>query len=365
MKVAIAILVYLVFELFNTFVAIPYNSMGGLATNIDSDRRSINVARNLGGCFGAAIGAVACLPLVRLFGGLDSKGNIISDPCPEGTFLSGMFKSQSARGFFFAAIVMGVVIILGSFAHYFTTKERVKQQSEDESHLSFKVIVKTLISCRSWVFNALYIICYGVINVLIMSSINYYATYVMGSTGASTVIMAAYLVTSIAMSLLTSPIDKALGRKKTMMLSALIFIAGKIWFVVDPFSVGAIYVNAISVGISLTIAFVMFNTNRNNIADLVEWRGGRRMDSMVSTVDNLASKLATAGASLLMTTCLGAAGFDAQIEVQPAAAITTINAMLGWVPMVAAVLMFVVVMFLDIDKEMAEMRTAKAALETE
>lgn len=360
LKIALAIIVYLVFELFNTFVAIPYNSMGGLATNRDSDRRSINVARNMGGCIGSGIGAVACLPLVKLFGGLDAQGNIVTDSCEKGTFLSSFFSSQSARGFFFAALVMGVVCIVGSFAHYFTTKERIKQEVEDESHLSFAAIVKILFGCRSWVFNMFYIICYGVVNMLIMSSINYYATYVMGSTGAATLIMAVYLVTAIVVTLLTGPIDKALGRKKMMMMAAFVMIIGKIWFVINPYSAGAIYVNAISFGIGITIAFIMFNTNRNNISDLVEWQSGRRIDSMVSTVDNLASKLATAGASLLMTSMLGAAGFDAALPVQPDTAIQTINALLGWVPLVISVLMLIVAYFLDIEKEMKDMHTAKS-----
>lgn len=47
--VILALVIYFIFESFNTFVAIPYNSMGGLATNRDADRRSINVYRNLGG----------------------------------------------------------------------------------------------------------------------------------------------------------------------------------------------------------------------------------------------------------------------------------------------------------------------------
>jgi Na+/melibiose symporter-like transporter len=77
MKLAIAIAIYFLFELFNTFAAIPYNSMGGLATNRDSDRRAINVARNLGGCVGSGIGGVALYPLLNLFGGLDANGNVI------------------------------------------------------------------------------------------------------------------------------------------------------------------------------------------------------------------------------------------------------------------------------------------------
>ena len=59
LKFGIAISIYFLFELFNTFAAIPYNSMGSLATNRDEDRRAINVARNLGGCVGSAIGSLA------------------------------------------------------------------------------------------------------------------------------------------------------------------------------------------------------------------------------------------------------------------------------------------------------------------
>ncbi|MDR1892938.1 MAG: MFS transporter, partial [Oscillospiraceae bacterium] len=43
LTISVSIAIYVVFELFNTIVAIPYNSLGGLATNRNSDRRSINV----------------------------------------------------------------------------------------------------------------------------------------------------------------------------------------------------------------------------------------------------------------------------------------------------------------------------------
>ena len=346
LKLAIAMSIYFLFELFNTFAAIPYNSMGSLATNRDADRRAINVARNLGGCLGSAIGAVAMYPLLGLFGGLDEKGNIIDgDP--------------GKNAFFYAAIVMGAVCILGSLAHYFTTRERVKQESADESKISIITAFKMLLSCKSWVINTLYIICYGTLNLLIMSSINYYATYVIGSSSAATIIMALYLVISVVFSLLSIPIDKKLGRRKTMISSAVVYVLGKIWFVIDPFSWGAILVNAVSVAYAMTLAFVLFNTNRNNIADLIEWQSGRRIDSLVSTCDNLASKLSKAGANLLMTGALAAAGFNADLDVQPEPAITTLNAMLGWVPMVIAIVMLVVVFFHPIEKEMAAMHAEK------
>ena len=348
LKLGIAVAVYFLFELFNTFAAIPYNSMGSLATNRDSDRRAINVARNLGGCIGSAIGALALYPLLGLFGGLDEAGNVLQD-------------TARRTAFFFAAIVMGAARIIGSLAHYLTTRERIHEQKEAESKIRFLDAVKMLLHCRSWVMNALYVICYGMLNLLIMSTINYYATYVLGSAAAATPILAVFLVMSVIAPLLAIPIDKKIGRKHTMILSAAVYLTGKIWFILDPYSMGAIYVNSVTVAFSMALAFVCFNTNRNNIADLVEYQSGRRIDSLVSTCDNLAAKLSKAGTNLLMTGALAAAGFNADLPAQPQTAVNTICALLGWVPMLVAAVMLAVVCFHPIEKEMTAMERGKEA----
>ncbi len=321
--------------------------MGSLATDRDSDRRSINIYRNLGGCVGSGIGAVACLPLLKLFGGLDDGGNLID--------------GSSARGFLCTAMVMGAVCIFGCLVHYFTTRERVKQISNNEERISVKAAAQMLFGCKSWVLNMVYIICYGVNNVLIMSPITYYATYVMGSTSAATTIQAVYLVVSIVATLLCGPIDRALGRKGTMIFAAAVLILGKIWFIFNPFSLSAMYMNTVTVGIGLAITFVMFNTNRNNIADLIEWKSGRRIDSLVSTGDNLAAKLAQAGVTQLLTLSLHVAGFSEALSTQFPSTIHTINALLGWVPALVTVVMLLVLLKMDIEKDMREMNAEKAA----
>ncbi len=341
-KFGIALAIYFLFELFNTFAAIPYNSMGALATNIDADRRSINIARNLGGCVGSAIGSLALYPLLGLFGGLNEQGNVTADEAGQ-------------TAVFCAAIVMAVVCVIGSFAHYFTTRERVKPVNGDDTNISFLEAAKMLLRCKSWVVNMLYVICYGILNLLIMSNINYYATYVLGSSAAATPILAAFLVVSVISTILAGPIDAKLGRRKTMVLSAGMYVVGKIWFVLEPYSMGAIYCNGIFTAFAMSLAFVLFNTNRNNIADLVEYQNGRRIDSLVSTCDNLGAKLSKAGTSLAMTGVLAAAGFVEKAESQPQPAIDTICALLGWVPMVVAAIMLVVVWFHPIEKEMAAM----------
>lgn len=342
-KLVCATLIYLLFELVNTLGDIPYTSMAGLATTNDSERRAINVARNIGAGVGSAIGSVALYPLLNLFGGLDSDGNILPGKL-----------GQSA--FFKASIIIGFVCIAGCLFHYFTTKERIKPITKENAKIKVSEVVRVLLGCRSWVMNMLFVVCYNVLNLLVMSTINYYATYVIGSSAAATPILACYLVISLIASVVSIPIDKALGRRKTMILATIIHMLGKIWFMFDPFSIGAVYVNASCVGFSIALAYVAFNTNRNSIADLLEKRSGKRIDGIVATSENFISKLSKAGVNLLMTTTLSIAGFNAELNVQPDNAIYTLTALLGIVPFFVAIGMFFVSYFHPIEKEVAEMK---------
>ena len=343
--IAIAALGYFLFELLYTATDIPYNCMAGLATHADDERRSINVHRNIGSCVGTAIGAVACFPLLNLFGALDDNGNL--DP------------TNGSRGFFLTSCVMAAVCIGGCLIHYFTTKERVVPENEEEEHVGMLHVFKVLYSYRPFVMNTLYILFYGIINLSLLTCLTYYCTYVLGSADDVTVIEAAYLVASLVTTLFVSRIDAKLGRKKTMLLGAVFFVIGKIWFVTNPYSLPALYVNCISTGVAVAITFVMFNTNRNNLSDLVEWREGRRYDGMIGTADNLSTKLGEALATKILTGALAAAGYNADLTVQPDSAIRAINAMLGWVPALFGVCMFITILFLNIDGELKKMHAEK------
>lgn len=333
--------IFFVYEIANTFRGIVYNGMGGLASSDDNDRKQINAYRSLGGCIGSGIGSVAVTPIVKLFGGLQEKNAIIG--------------KGDAAALFKSALFMGALCIIGCLIHYFTTKERVKEIEEHEEKTTIVETYKMLFGCKSWIWNMFYIMGYGICNTLIMSSITYYAAYILGASSKATPILAAYLVVSVIVSFLTPKLDAMLGRKKTMYAGILIQIIGKIPFIINPYSPVFVYINAISVGIGATITFIMFNTNRNNISDVIEIQNHRRLDAMVSTGDNLASKVAEALVSQGMTFALAAAGFDEALKAnQNLATKTTICSLIGWVPCVVLVLMLVTVYFIDIEKEKKE-----------
>ena len=80
---------------------------------------------------------------------------------------------------------------------------------------------------------------------------------------------------------------------------------------------------------------------------------------MVAAGDNLASKLAEAGAVQLMAFALSRAGFDEALKMnQTPATLSTICALLGWAPLIVSIIMLIVLLKMDIQKEMAESRPA-------
>ena len=350
--IILGLVVFFFYEIANTFRGIPYNGMGALASSEDSDRKSINAFRSLGACLGSGIGAVAVPMIVRMFGGLKDHKVINSSDSPA------IFRS---------AVFMGVLIFIGCLIHYFTTKERVKQTSETEEKIGIVETYRMLFKCKSWVRNMFYIMTYGVSTCLLTSSITYYCAYVLNDSSKSTPIMAAYLLVSIIFSIITPKIDTLLGRKKTMALGAILQVVGKIPFILAPANIINAYINAIFTGMGLTMTFILFNTNRNAISDIVEILNGRRLDTMVSTGDNLVSKIAEAAVDKLFLVALAAAGFSAQLAdqglMQNITTQNTINALLGWIPALVGCLMLVFALSIDTEKEYKEAVAAKGAKE--
>ena len=341
--IILGLTVFFFYEIVNTFRGIPYNGMGALASPNDEDRKSINAFRSLGACIGSGIGAVAVPMIVKAFGGLKDHKVINSSDSPA------IFKS---------AMFMGVLIILGCLLHYFTTKERVRQVSDNTEKVGIVDTYKMLFRCKSWVRNMFYVMCYGVSTCLLTSSITYYCAYVLNNSSLATPIMAAYLAASIVFSIITPRIDSLLGRKKAMGLAAILQVVGKIPFILAPNSIINAFINAVFTGMGLTMTFVLFNTNRNAISDIVEVQNGRRMDAMVSTGDTLVSKIAEAAVDKLFLVALAAAGFSAKLAdeglLQNIATQNTINALLGWIPALVGILMFICCIGIDTDKELRE-----------
>ena len=341
--IILALVVFFFYEIANTFRGIPYNGMASLASQEYSDRKSINSFRSFGVSLGSGLGTVAIPLIVKAFGGLrDHK----------------VINSSDSPAIFRTAVLLGVIIAFGFLLHYFTSKERVKQTSEKEEKINIVDTYKALFRCKSWVKNMFYVMFYGISGSLMQSSITYFCAYVLNDSSKAGPVMGIYLLFSMVFALLGPKIDSLIGRKKTMVLAALILILGRIPFIIDPKNYAFLILTSITTGASLSLSFIMFSTNRNMISDIVELQNGRRLDTIVSTGDSLANKIASGVVDKITLMALAAAGFNAALAdqglLQNISTQNTIIAFLGIVPVIIALCMMFLVMAIDIQKEYDE-----------
>jgi len=339
--IIIAGLAFFVYDSMLTFFGIGYSTMSTVATDDQGERTSLNIFRSVGSNVGVVIGTLGCFPILNALGALDAEGNLI----PE----------TADKGFFFAALIFGLISTVSALIHYFTTKERVRPVDE-EQHVSFIDMLKDLLGYREFNLTMLQTMAYNVTILVIQTVLVYYSTYILGSTAMSTTLLAAFILgMTLSSALLVKPIDNKLGHKKTMFLGAILFLVGKIVFIVAPENLVASILNMLLSGVGAAMLYITIGVYGSNLGDLVEWRSGKRMDACLGAVMGFITVISSSIATEILSLVLDANGFDASLPAQPQAALNSIKGLLGWIPLVLSVLMAVVTYLVDIDSEMAKM----------
>jgi len=334
--VIIAAIGYFIFNITFTFFNIPYNGLASLATSDDKERSSINAFRGLGSCIGSALGTAAFIPIVHLFGGLDNNRT--------------KWGPQDSSAFFWAVFVLGIIVIAGSLFHYFTSKERIRDEKINNEKIGTIEQYKILTKSKSWILNVLYIVCYTVSTTLVMNYINFYCENNLGNPDKATPILAAYLIMAIITAVLTPILINKMGRKKTAIIPLVIMGLGKLPFIFFPNEITCIIV-AITCGIGLTSTFVLLNDNRNTIADIIAEKNGRRLDAIVAGGDGLIDKISQA-LTLFGTTQLLS-------YMDEANQMLSYEAFIGWVPFIVGLIAILIAVLLNPEKELEKVRNKK------
>lgn len=341
--IVLCFLLYFMFETAYTLITIPYTAMASLATENENERKTINALRGFGAGIGSGIGAVAITPLIRLFGGLAGGENAV-------------IGIKDTKAIFLTALVMGCICIFGSLFHYFTSKERVHTAADNENIGSEKLSLlrsyRILFQLESWKRNMAYFLLYGFSNVLTMTMVAYYASYVLKSSSLAAPIMAAYMGMYLVGAAITPMLDARLGRKRSMVVSLLVQMIGKVPFFFAPDCLPCMLINAACCGLGGSTVFVLAGTNRTVIADIIEIKCNRRADSIVSSCENLFLKLTEAFGQWVITFSLALAGFNVSNFLhQTQASIYVIYATLGIVPFLISAIALLTIRKLDPNKE--------------
>ena len=345
---------YFIYMVPRTFYYLPVFTLRQVATPDLEERLSLNAWVSYGQAFGSSLPTLIMWPIMYAAAGTIYVNGARQMENPE-------------KGYLVAAVIIAVTVFACSLFNYFTTKERVK--SENPEKIGVVAAMKILLKDSNFVYNLVLFFFYGLVVTLCTGYAAYFTNYVLNDSSLLTPISACFIVGTLLATPFVKKLYNSLGRNRSMRLGSAILALGALVF--TALSMGRFYTASeaylkisliapffftFCVGVGTAITIIVISINRADVADVIEWKGGKRMDGMVSNVTGFIKKLAHALVTLLLGVLLQIFGFiESTAEVkypeQPESAQIAIVLIMGLGVLVSAVLMIAFSSKVTLDSE--------------
>lgn len=326
-----------------TMSNIPWQSMMPLMTDDRFSRSKMEISQALVGMVISMIAGATVNPLVNALGG-------------------------GRTGWFIAACIMSVLMLVFHCFGYFGTREHVKiekPKQEKRSAASLLHEVGFLLRNRYWVTMIIFTAMASLSTM--MASMAYYAQYVAGDMSVMSYMTILNMGPTILMLFIAPFIIKRFGKSTVMRLGVICQLCG--------FVIMWVMGNGASMYIGLALsAFGQgggTSTMMSFIAEAVdygEYKFGVRTEGISYSINISVQKLTQALAALLLGVILTWGGFDGTLAVQSDKAITAIKIAFIGVPIVISCINLVCAFAMNVEKkypnmqqELAERRAAQRA----
>ncbi|MFJ2780784.1 MULTISPECIES: MFS transporter [unclassified Kitasatospora] len=337
-----------------TAMNIPYGALSALMTEDAGDRGLLSTFRMVGAYVGTLIVAALTMPLVDAFGGGASAWTL--------TF----------------SLYGGLAVVL-FFIVFVFCKERVgSSRAPDEAGSSDAVTpvvavgrpfttregLASLLRNKYWLqltlLGILLLSAYGLVGVY-----PYYAQYTLGDENLATMLFTFRTIVEFAGVFLAIPLVRRIGKRNISLLGCVAMVVGQLVIAVAPASLPVVLtglsVGGVGVGSMFAVLFGM-------VADTIEyeeWRSGFRAEGLVFAGATIGQKIGGALGGVSIGWMLGFGGFrEGGGATQPASAISAIDFVFIWLPLIFAIAMAAVLAFYHLDKEhpqiLADLRRRRA-----
>ncbi len=346
-KLAFAYTTFIAFKMVYTAINVPYSALMGVVTDRQEDRMSLATFRFLGAFGGGFVVSLLVRPLVKLFGGDDE--------------VLGFQTTMALFGFF---------SIIFFFVTYFTTRERVKPQLEQ--NVSVIKDLKLLSGNLPWIIMIGAAIC-TLANVAVRGAVTvhyfkYYvgnsdeAVFALGNAGsafflefdATTIFMSSGMLAFIAGVAFSSTVGRLLGKRNALAILTLlngIAIIG--FYFIPPEATGLMFgVNLIAnllAGPTPALVWALYT----DVADYGEWKYGRRATGLVFSAAMFAQKMGLTIGGAASGWLLAYFGFVANQDQTPEA-LMGIRIMFCIIPGALALLNGLIVIFYPLNTAKTE-----------
>ena len=335
-----AIFVFVLYTLINSVCATFLN--GGdavyLARSIRSEKNRVSVMSFNGG-------------IIMLF------SIVISMFWPQ--LIAGMGSTK--EGWTTMALIFAIpCAIIGMFRFIFV-KEVVDdnqpsdQQKEEVQKIPLKQSLKS-------VFSNKYIFILAGMTLVVQLATNigtavntYYFKYIMGNIGLATLVSIGSMLTPVIM-LIFPVLSRKFGTVPILRAGAVLGVVGYGIRILGGTNLVTLTLGSVIGGVAILPVTMMISIYLIDTMDYGEWKTGTRVDGMLASVNSFASKLGSGIASGMVGLIMGLAGYDGSLATQSASALTSIQVLFNYVPMVLMVVLLILGIAYKLDKELPQIK---------
>jgi len=330
MKVIYAFATYIFAMFVFSAISVPYNTMISLSSTSSNERSELSSYRNMLGSVGGWGLTVITLPLVAFFG-------------------------NGRQGWFWLALVYGIVASLAYLLCYRNTKERVTAVTSVTESGSLWQKIKTVSKNKYWWIVLLIMILtfitagLGGVNV-------YFAKYVMGNVDYVGALGTANYIPMILGSVVLIPLAARFSKKTIVMGGLLINTLGCLVIMVGLSSPTLIIIGNALKGAGSAAIFGLIYAMFGDTVDYGEWKYGKRAEGLTFSAGSFAEKIGSGIGVVVLGFILNLGGYVGGKAVQMDSALHAINFIFVYLPLIIDLICIVLLMFYGLDKVYANIR---------
>ena len=272
------------------------------------------------------------------------------------TFMAGLVVKYGWRT---TTIIYGIATAVLILIGFFGTKERLGEvdgvQKKKES-VPLKVALPAIGKNKYFFllmafFTLLYIMATGAGSVTY-----YYCNIILEDVGLISIISGCSIVTLLIINFFVPSLTKRFGRRKCMIAGTLGCAVGYSLIGMGgttlPLVVAGVAVKGMSLGILFSTGYAM----TADVVDYGDWKTGVRSEGLLVSCVSFGTKVGTGLGPAIAAWLLAMAGYDGMAKVQTETAKFMIRFSFGWFGLILALMIVVVVFFMNIEKDAPQMR---------
>lgn len=330
-QIAYMFLTYnLVSTIFYTGINVPYATMQGLMTRNQYERGLLGNFRNLLATAGTMTINTVVLKMTGFFGGGDS---------------------YTQKGWTLTFVVLMIVFVVLNMFMFFTCKERVVEGGGEgkKEDVSFIKGLAGLVKNKYWILLVISIFAMYFMMSTFFGSAVYFAMYNMGDDGYYATVSNLLSIAQIVTLFITPFLMKKISKRNLFMIGMIIATVG---FVLSGLTTNytMICVSSVIKGIGFGCGgATMFGCLQDAIT-YGEWYNGYGTAGMGNAASSFCMKVGSGVGTAALGWILAAGGFDANLEVQSASALTSITVAFAWVPVITSIICVICMALFNLDK---------------